>query len=263
MSNQHWEYFIFDGLKSDDYGVWISGADTFGAPERDVEVVEIPGRNGTLTLDNGRWKNMQITYPCFMSGDFLEGFDAFKSALLAKKGYLTLADTYHPDGFRKARLVGGIKAKTGPYNRSAAFTLTFDCWPQFFLNSGQSQIDIDTSPQTLVIPDSVILPVKPLIRVGASSPYSGKKSGVLTMTSTAGSTSITLTDIQCKGALDAAGNYFIDCERETIYRSSEATSLMENATIPDGFFEITERTVSFSSTGDLFFWSVTPRWWTL
>ena len=58
-------WFIYDGKNSKDYGVYISGMQTYNAPERDVTSLEIPGRNGELTIDNGRYKNINITYPAF------------------------------------------------------------------------------------------------------------------------------------------------------------------------------------------------------
>ena len=45
-------WFIFDGKNSRDYGIYISGSGTFNAPEMDITTVEIPGRNGDLTISN-------------------------------------------------------------------------------------------------------------------------------------------------------------------------------------------------------------------
>ena len=42
---------IFGGVDTKNYGVVIDGEAVFDAPERDVEVVTIPGRNGTLQID--------------------------------------------------------------------------------------------------------------------------------------------------------------------------------------------------------------------
>ena len=43
-------YFVYGDGCSRDYGLYISGGETFNAPERDVELVEIPGKNGNLVL---------------------------------------------------------------------------------------------------------------------------------------------------------------------------------------------------------------------
>ena len=54
-------YFIFNGFRSSDYGVLISGDQTFNAPARDIDEIEIPGRDGVLTLDNGRFNSIKHT----------------------------------------------------------------------------------------------------------------------------------------------------------------------------------------------------------
>lgn len=60
--------FIFDGHNSADYGLVISGENTHNAPERDTDSLEIPGRSGTLTVDNGRWSNVDVPYKVFCMG---------------------------------------------------------------------------------------------------------------------------------------------------------------------------------------------------
>ena len=46
------QYFSFNGHKSTEYGLYINGDAAYNAPERDTEDIEIPGRSGTLTVDN-------------------------------------------------------------------------------------------------------------------------------------------------------------------------------------------------------------------
>ena len=48
----------FDGQSSGTYGVYITGEAVYNAPARDVEMVTIPGRNGQLALDKGRFENI-------------------------------------------------------------------------------------------------------------------------------------------------------------------------------------------------------------
>ena len=52
--------FIFDGINSLDYGIYITGEAVYNAPERDVEMISIPGRNGEFALDNGRFNNIRL-----------------------------------------------------------------------------------------------------------------------------------------------------------------------------------------------------------
>ena len=263
FSDQHWEWFEFDGVKSCDYGVWISGEATFDAPERDVEVIEIPGRNGTLTIDNGRWKNITVTYPCFMSGTFKEGFDAFKNAILPKYGYLELRDTYHPHGFRKARITKGIQPATGPYNRSAQFDITFDCWPQFYLD----ELDV-LYPENIYIGGGtgtiqdvpLVSRSQPLVQVYFSAPMTyGNKSGYVQF----GENKITFTDVPY--AANDTTFFEIDSESKTIqHRKSGNTvvDISEYCTIEGGFFEILPPSTEVVSSGVLSL-IVFPRWWQL
>ena len=61
--------FTFDGESSADYGVYITGEGVFNAPERAVEMVDIPGRNGSYALDQGRFSNIEVTYTAGMVDD--------------------------------------------------------------------------------------------------------------------------------------------------------------------------------------------------
>ena len=57
---------IFNGQDLADFGVHISGEGTFNAPTRAVEEQIVPGRNGTLIIDGGRWENIMVTYPAYI-----------------------------------------------------------------------------------------------------------------------------------------------------------------------------------------------------
>ena len=58
----------FDGVDSTQYGVYITGEAVYNAPMRDVEMIEIPGRNGAYALDKGRFTNIEVTYPAGIYG---------------------------------------------------------------------------------------------------------------------------------------------------------------------------------------------------
>ncbi len=83
-------YFTFDGKKSSDYGVYISGSHVYDAPERDETKIEIPGRNGELTIDNGRYKNQPLKYPAFIIEDFDPNIEGLRNYLMSKRGYFRL-----------------------------------------------------------------------------------------------------------------------------------------------------------------------------
>ena len=161
-----YENIIFDGKSSGDFGVWISGGGTFNAPARDVETVSIPGRNGDIYFDNGRFRNITVSYPAFISRRFQPRIDDFRAWLCGHIGYFRLEDTYHPDEYRMALFKGGLSVSTAPRNIAGRFTLSFDCKPQRFLKSGEIPISYSTNG-TIYNPTEY--DAKPLIRCYGTS----------------------------------------------------------------------------------------------
>jgi len=261
MSSQFHEYFTYDSLKSCDYGVWISGENTFVAPERDVEIIEVPGRNGTLSIDNGRWKNIQFVYPCFMSGDFLSGFQTFKSKLLTKKGYLKLEDTYHSGYYRMARVRAGIVPKPGAYNKSAHFEVAFDCWPQLYLTSGDNIQTIVTSGSITGGPTDVgSTPALPEITVYLKNPttYTAKTGSI-----TVGTRTISFTSLPYLSGY--SDEVTINCEEKEITQETIMPGVPVSVAsyFTGDFPNLTQQTVSVSYTGDIRKLEIKPRWWTI
>lgn len=130
-------FFTYNGRRSSDFGVFISGTETFGAPERDVERVTIPGKNGDVLLDNGRYKNIRQTYPAFIPKTFDTDIGAFRAFIASNPGYRRLEDTYHPDEYYKAAFIDGLEAETGILNHSGQFDINFERLPERWLKSGE------------------------------------------------------------------------------------------------------------------------------
>lgn len=133
---------IFGGLDTSDYGIAITGSGTFSAPERDVDFIEVPGRNGDLSIDNGRYKNIEVTYPANIPRQFAAKFGNFRADISRKRGYQRLEDTYHPDEYRQGVLVEGLNPDVTALNRGGQFDLKFNCKPQRFLKSGDMPITL-------------------------------------------------------------------------------------------------------------------------
>ena len=129
------------GISSADYGIYISGTGTHDAPKRAVEKIAIPGRNGLLAMDQGRYENIIVKYPAFAFGksreEFQEKRDAFRNALASLTGYQRLEDTYRPNEYRMALYSEGFEVEAGAYGRSGKFELAFECKPQRYLKSGE------------------------------------------------------------------------------------------------------------------------------
>lgn len=99
---------------------------------------------GDLIVEAGEFDNVDISYPAGIMHDFdsdeLGGWELFSSFLLSRSdAYYRLEDEYHPLYYRMARFVPGIAPRVGTLNRSGQFNVTFDCKPQKYLLSGESE----------------------------------------------------------------------------------------------------------------------------
>lgn len=133
--------FTFDGQNSGTYGVYITGSAVYNAPERDVEMIKIPGRNGAFVQDNGRFENIEVTYPAGIYADSQEDFakalSDLRNMLASRKGYCRLTDEYNPEEYRMAVYKSGLDVDPVAFQRAGEFQITFECKPQRWLTSGE------------------------------------------------------------------------------------------------------------------------------
>ena len=145
----------FDGEDSRNYGVYITGEAVYNAPERDVEMITIPGRNGSFALDNGRFQNIEVSYPAGIfaetEADFREAISDFRNFLCSRNGYVRLQDEYNPDEYRMAVYKFGLEVDPAML-KAGEFKITFDCKPQRWLTSGESAVTIANSGDTITNP---------------------------------------------------------------------------------------------------------------
>lgn len=155
----------FDGESSRDYGVYITGEAVYNAPERDIEMISIPGRSGAFALDKGRFENIEVRYPAGLFADnerdFAEAISDFRNFLCSKKGYCRLTDDYNPDEYRLAIYKSGLEV-TPAMLRGGEFEIVFDCKPQRYLMSGESPIEVSNNE---VIFNPTLFEAHPLLEV--------------------------------------------------------------------------------------------------
>lgn len=233
------DYFVFDGISSKDFGIYIADGNVEDSPSRSVETYKIPGKNGTLTIDNGRFNNINLSYTVYADQNIVQNISALRAALATKIGSLRLEDTRHPDEFRIARYSSGLKMKS--FDKvSGAATITFDCDPQRFLKIGEDEITIPVGGMELLNP--TLFGAKPLIKV--------------LPTNTSAVVSVGAYNI----SIDFAGAWIeIDCETMNAY--SGLVSRNGNVTIPDGT-EIAPGAQNISLT-NISNAIIIPRWWTI
>lgn len=138
----------YNGTKSSDLGVFVSGSGSFDAAEFDVDKYEIPGRNGDLILSNNRYKNVEITYPAFIPKAFMDKVQNVRNWLRSSKVYARLEDTYDMDHYRLGIPTGVQSFSPENRNDGANFEITFDCKPQRFLKVGETPETVEADVQT-------------------------------------------------------------------------------------------------------------------
>lgn len=233
-------FIVLNGKKLSDYGVYISGDSVFNAPLRDTEVVEVPGRNGQLTIDHGRYKNIPVKYPAFIVREFKDRVEALRNFILTQQGYVRLEDTYHPDQFRLARLSEDFTVKPIEELYAGDFDLNFDCYPQRFLKRGEQIIEI-TAATTIY--SEYLTEALPLIRAYGT-----------------GSFSINGVAVQITSA---SGYTDIDCDLEECYKDSLATNCNGNVVLTNAKFPSLlhgDNSIAISGLTKL---EIKPRWWIL
>lgn len=144
----NWGSLIFGGVDSSEYGIYLSGEGVYNAPERAVNVVDVPGRNGAVLIDQGHWNNIEVVYKAGVFGanqeSFSEKISAFRNAILSQIGYQQLTDTYHPEEYRMGAYVSGLDVAPASMNRAGEFELVFNCKPQRWLVYGDLPIPVDS-----------------------------------------------------------------------------------------------------------------------
>ena len=159
-------HLTYDGVDSSSFGVFISGEGAFDAPARRGEMISIPGRNGSLFVDEGVFENITVEYPAFIGTGyealFREKLGDLRSALTSRGNYKRLEDTYHPDEFRLGVYRSGLEVDPKVITRAGDFTLKFDCKPQRYLKIGEEPIVLTDGA---LINNPTLFYARPLLKV--------------------------------------------------------------------------------------------------
>ena len=154
---------IFDGESSRNYGVYITGEAVYNAPDRDVEMISIPGRNGSFALDKGRFQNIEVSYPAGIfaetEADFAQAISDFRNLLCSRSGYVRLTDDYNPNEYRMAIYKSGLEVEPAQL-KAGEFNIVFDCKPQRFLTSGETKRSVSSGSS---ITNPTLFPASPLM----------------------------------------------------------------------------------------------------
>lgn len=246
-------WFSYNGRDSREFPIYITSKNSFDKPERDISIVEVPGRNGDIIIDNGKFKNLKIDYGLkfvaenftgWDNYDFVSSYNKISEWLKPTAQYYNLTDSYDPNYYRKACLKSSIKLKQLHYD-IGAFNVSFSCKPYRYRFDGENVIEL-TGNATINNPESEFS--LPLIRV---TPIS---SGDVTFKITAQNGFLTFLIMNVDGYVD------IDSEAMNVYKGSDNYN---NNYVQSTFPKLTpgENTIEFISNVQSI--RIKPRWRTL
>lgn len=235
-------YLMINGVSSADFGVYISGPGTFSAPAREVQMLQIPGRNGDLIVKADRLQNYELVYPAFICRNFDSNIAALRNYLLSQPSYLRLEDSYHPDEFRVGVYTGPFDPEVTQRLRAAKFDLSFNVKPQRFLKSGELFKQY-SSAGTKIVENPTRFDAKPILILRGNGTFKINTLNYYTVQNNAG---IDIT---------------IDCELMECYTGATARNADVLYTGTDTpVLKPGENTMIFTGFSYI---QIAPRWWTV
>lgn len=233
------DYLIYGDVDTRAFGVGIFGDQLAKAPERDQEFVKVPGRDGDLILDNGRYNNITVSYKAYIIDNYNENIKGLRNALMSRKGYQRLQDTVNPEQYRLAKAIPFEIDEHGVL-RAAEFTMQFICKPQRFLVDGDIPIEVTGATSLL---NQYEESAKPLIRAYGTGSFA------------IGDVSVQIT---------SANEYTdIDCELQEAFKDTLATNCNSNIILPQEVFPLLTHGENEITLDGITKLEITPRWWIL
>lgn len=240
----------FAGIRSDEMNLIVEHYPQKVFPERSYEVLEVPGRDGDIVIDNGNFKNYRQSYSVFIdSNDPDEAYYQRVSSkiaewLLSNPGYQRLEDSYDPEFYRMAYYSGGSNFSNF-FNTYGRGTIEFTCAPRRFYKSGD---------EARIVGDETILyspskfPSDPIYEIQPSSTTPAISINANVMQFSIASTSYPI---------------IVDVQKHTAMAGGQRVQI-----VSDGIHDVSyedlklyrENMIAYSGVSSL---KITPRWWTL
>lgn len=248
-------YFVFNGIRSEDMGLKVQYYPAQPKPKRRVTKITVPGRNGVLRIPEDAWENVTCTYNCYFKGS-PEQASAIAEWLYSAQDYAELRDSYHEGGFRLAAFDGPVDIEN-VLNKYGRISISFDCRPEFWLDSGQIKQEFTPESRTFTAP--LLNPTKqyarPLIRI-----YTTGQISITFRTAKGISDAMTITGITEYIDLDCAAMLAYKGSTNMASKISMAEGVPHFPEIAPGQGQIIFAGLAAPAADKI---EITPRWWTL
>lgn len=125
---------IFKEISSSTYGLKVKKRPPIPKAERSIEKIEVPGRHGFLTVDNGNFKGISIPVEFLFTGQDVATTARQIKQWLIGSGNLSFSDD--PSVYYKASVFNAFDIESAIKN-FGEFQVIFDCQPfAYEINSG-------------------------------------------------------------------------------------------------------------------------------
>lgn len=163
----------FAGIRSDEMNLIVEHYPQKQFPERSYEVIEVPGRDGDVLIDNGNFKNYRQTYSVFIDANDPDEATyqlvtrKIAEWLLSNPGYQRLEDSYDPEFYRMAYYSGGSNFSNF-FNTYGRGSIEFTCAPRRYYKTGDEEIALTYGMQ-ITSPSN--FPADPIFKVTPAANY--------------------------------------------------------------------------------------------
>lgn len=234
---------IYNGISSKDYHIEVEHPPGYGIPERDYEIVHIPGKNGDIVMDNGTYQNIKREYEIAVGShkkympELARGISEW---LYSADSYARLEDSYEPEYYRLAICLDATDIENILFHGGRGKVI-FNCKPQRFLKSGDNPIIFSSQSGHLNNPTRFqALPIVTVKGSGAGRINIGE---------------------YVVGISEIGGSITINSEIQDAY--SGTLNKNNVVSLSRGFPKLSKGVNNISFSGGVTSLEVIPKWWTL
>jgi len=156
-------FFVYNGISSKQFKIGIKTAPVRTVPQRKVNTIEVPFRDGSFTLDTGTYGTFTIDFECLVVGEFTpQHIRKIKRWLSEPFGKLLISDELEVE--YEAKMISKVDFKELVAN-TGSFLVTFECQPYGHYRQGMCS---HTVSNTTEIHNETDIPALPYLKIYGS-----------------------------------------------------------------------------------------------
>ncbi|EDN8187268.1 hypothetical protein GSY37_04550 [Listeria monocytogenes] len=243
-------FFVFNNKSSLDYNLAVRERASYTAAERNIEYIEIPGRNGSILRDKGTFKNVDEPISCYLFAknrdlkNIREEASAAFDWLKSPRGWCDLYYSDDPFYFMKAHVPAAISFKeVFQLFYVGEGDIPFTRKPERYSTSGHQIRTINKSGEIIYNPESYeSYPTIQIFGSGNITLYINNRAIILD----------NITD-----------SITLDCEMMSSYTNINGVLVSANSKVRNTLPTLMPGENEIAWIGNVSKIEISPRWWTL